>query len=785
MMHFYPSDTHTKLEFDKVLELLSEACLSELGQAVIAQNSFSTNHAYLNEQLDQVVDVQSMLLNGIQFPTQNYYSLEEEIAQLQIANNVLDGKQFRRIAALAETIESIFTFFKKHPDEYASLKRVMEECTFEKKIVPLINKVIDEKGIVHANASPELMRIRRQLNSKNNAIQKVFGKLVQQYKLKGILADASESVRNNRRVLSVQAESKRTITGIVHDESDSGKTSYIEPQETVLLNNELFELERAEQREVYKILQGLTAEIAIYGPYLEQYTKVLGQLDAIRAKAKLALKMDAKKPILVKHQTIELREAFHPLLLLLNNKTSKPTVPLSVTLTEEQHVLLISGPNAGGKSVSLKTIGLQIAMLQFGLLIPCDENSKIGLFKEIYTDLGDNQSIENELSTYSSRLSRMKYFIENAGPKTLYLIDEFGTGTDPRFGAAMAEAILLRMLKRKAFGIVTTHYSNLKKIGEITTSILNGAMLFNESSFAPTYRLKTGKPGSSYTFAIAAKIGMANDLIEEAKGFVDYSDLKFDELIAKVEAERKQLERENSNIKKENKQLKGLQQKFEILNKQLEKQMAQHKLQLLQLEQDKHQLAKAEVNAVLNKINKAKSKEKAAIATKKQLSIKEKVIKERVTAQELSAEEIADLNIGDTVTYQGNEGEVIAIQGKYANIDLNGMRSKVPLKRLEKITKKKEEKYIPKHIIKKDVLVENVFDIRGLSHDDAYLQIEQYMDQALLNNLHEIKIIHGKGMGILRKLVQRIIREYKTNILEWQYEEAKKGGDGATIIRFK
>jgi DNA mismatch repair protein MutS2 len=786
-MNIFPQDTVEKLEFAKIKEILLQKCISENGRELLINSTFSTHLHELEIQLKQVAELKSALDNAVHFPAQNYFSLDEEIKLLSIENNVLEGKQFRKIAAVVLTLSEIFEFFNKHPDEYSSLKLVISDCKLHKSIIDEIDKIIDESGNVHSNASPELIRIRRELNSKSNELNKVFSRLVQQFKQKGVLSETTESVRNNRRVLSVQAESKRQINGIIHDESDSGKTSYIEPQETVLLNNDLFELERAEKREIYKILKELTARISVYKSDLKYYTHITAKFDTIRAKALLAIEMDACNPLLSEKPIIKLKDAYHPLLKLLNKKNKKPTIPVSVSLSPEQHLLLISGPNAGGKSVSLKTIGLIQMMVQFGLLVPCDENSVIGLFQQIFTDLGDNQSIEDELSTYSSRLTRMKFFIENCNAKTLYLIDEFGTGTDPRFGAAMAEAIMKSLIKTKAFGVITTHYSNLKKLAEHTPQVLNGAMLFNENNFTPTYILKTGKPGSSYTFAIAEKSGLSSEIIEEAKSLVDYSDLKFDELIEKIESERKQLEQENRKIKKENEQLKNLSRKFETLNQHLEQQKLSLSKQHIEFEKKKNELVQTEVNAVLNKINKAKSLEKAALQEKEFARMKENFLVKKSKESDKKTIYSDKMEAGNSVQHKTtqNLGEIIEIRGNKAVVNFNGLKTTVSLSDLTLIETQPEKHNFPKKHIRKTPDVENVFDIRGLMQHDGKVQVEQYIDQALYNNIDEIKLIHGKGSGALRNMVLRIIKEYKANIAEWRYEEEKSGGDGATIIRFK
>ncbi|MGB1316321.1 MAG: endonuclease MutS2 [Chitinophagales bacterium] len=788
-MNTFPKDTNEKLEFDKIKAILLKNCLSDLGQQQIEEQNFQTDIFVLQKQLRQVFEMKSALENAIHFPAQNYLNLEGELKYLGIENYTLEGKQFRKILNFLLTIEAIFKFFEKYPDEYKTLAEIIEPIYFERTIPTEIEKVIDEEGGIRSDASAELVSIRRKINGKNQELNKVFNKLIGNLKKQGILADSEESIRNNRRVLAVQASNKRSIGGIILDESESGKTSYIEPQETVFLNNEIFELEREEKREILKILKELTAKIAVSKDILQDYSFVLAKFDAIRAKALLALSLDANMPILSREPVIELKEAYHPILFLHNKALQKETYPLDIKITKSKHIILISGPNAGGKSISLKTLGLIQMMLQFGLLVPCDENSKIRLFKNIFTDLGDNQSIEDELSTYSSRLNRMKYFIENSNPNTLYLIDEFGTGTDPRFGAAMAEAILNKLIASKAFGIVTTHYSNLKKIGEAHQNIENGAMLFDEDNFKPQYKLKLGKPGSSYTFAIAEKIGLKPELIAEAKSLVDYSDLKFDELLEQVEKERKHFETQSDIIKQENAKLKKLMSKFDKMNDDLEHQKNRLLQKQVALEQEKSQQADKQARTFLNKLNKAKSKENLAVEIQNRAKTRKEVLgkKEVEFAKKTEQANTENLKVGDFVYLKNNdrEGKIIEIRKNKAVVNFNGLSTTVNVKDLLKaIQEKRPEIKKSKRVVTIND-VEKTFDVRGLMQDSARVQIEGYFDQALLNNIETIKIIHGKGTGALRNLVKSLVREYKTNILEWKFEEEKRGGDGATIITFK
>lgn len=788
-MNIYPLDTNEKLEFDKIKAILLENCLSDLGQQEIEKQTFSNDIFLLEKQLRRVYELKSALDNGIQFPAQNYFNLETELKYLGIENFTLEGKQFRKILSFLETIESIFKFFDKYPEEYRTLAEILEPIYYESSIIKDIEQVIDEEGGIRSDASPILVSIRRKLSQKNGELNKVFNKIISSLKKQGVIADTEESIRNNRRVLAVNASAKRSVPGIILDESESGKTTYIEPQETVLLNNEIFELESEERREIHKILKELTAKIAVNKDVLKDYTFVLAKFDSIRAKAKLAISLEANMPVLVKEDLTELKKAYHPILFLHNKALKKITHPIDVKLTKEKHIVLISGPNAGGKSISLKTIGLLQMMVQFGLLVPCDENSKFRVFKHIFTDLGDNQSIEDELSTYSARLNRMKYFMANADRNTLYLIDEFGTGTDPRFGAAMSEAILMNLLDSKAFGVITTHYSNIKKIGEANPNIENAAMLFDEENFTPLYMLKLGKPGSSYTFAIAEKIGLKPELIEKAKSLVDYSDLKFDELLEQVEKERRQFEQQNADIKKENAKLKTLMSKFDKITDDLELQKNVLLQKQIALDHEKSVQAEKQAKQFLNKINKARSKESAAVEIQNTAKTRTKVLEKKHNEISKKTEQASteNLEIGDVVILKNNdrEGKILEIRKGKAIVNFNGLSVSTNIKDLLRINEEKPRQRVEHKRIVTIKDVEKTFDVRGLMQESARAQIEGYFDQALLNNIETIKIIHGKGTGALRNLVKGLVREYKTNILEWKFEEEKKGGDGATIITFK
>ena len=450
---------------------------------------------------------------------------------------------------------------------------------YEKAINELIDEVLDDAGIVKDNASKELADIRMKLYRKRNEIRRVFDRIVSKLNKQGYLADIEESFMNGRRVLAVFAEQKRMIKGVLHSESDSRRTSFIEPEETTELNNEIFSLEYEEQKEVYRILRNLTQQLSMYAVLLKSYHDIAGEFDFIRAKGKLAIDINGNAPLLHEKAIVNLINAYHPLLFLYNSKNNKPTIPVNLKLDANNSILVISGPNAGGKTVTLKTVGLTQVMKQAGLLVAISPDSEMGIFRQLLIHIGDTQSIEFELSTYSSHLKNMKHFIENANGKTLFFIDELGSGSDPNLGGAFAEVIMEELAFRHAFGIVTTHYLNLKVMANKVKGIVNGAMQFDEKNLLPLYKLQVGKPGSSYTFSIAERIGLDKKLIDKARTLVDEEHFRLDKLLNRTEQDLQKIDKEKNTLDKllkENEQLK------KEMNMVLKKELHQQEIERLQ-----------------------------------------------------------------------------------------------------------------------------------------------------------------------------------------------------------
>jgi DNA mismatch repair protein MutS2 len=581
-MRIFPESALVQLEFDKIKALLAGHCNTEYARARAEDLRIHTRREYILLQLQQTHEFRQLQQNGQHFPNDYTLNLARELKLLGIPGAVLSGEQFLQVRRLAESMQSIFRWFDpERRTTYPALVKVIDPTHYEKGIIAAIDEVLDESGTVRDNASEELANIRLSLFRRRNELRRVFDRILSKLGKSGYVADIEESFLNGRRVVAIFAEHKRQVKGILHGESDTRRTSFVEPEETIELNNEVFSLEHAETKEVNRILRELTARLSVHAPLLQVWHDIIGEYDFIRAKARLAGDMNGNFPQLVDKSHVLLRQAYHPLLYLYNRKNQKPTIPTNISLNDKDRLLVISGPNAGGKTVTMKTVGLLQLMIQSGLLIPVHPDSELGIFKQLMIHIGDTQSLEFELSTYSSHLKNMKYFMENANGRTLFFIDELGSGSDPNLGGAFAEVILEELVRKHAFGIVTTHYLNLKVMAGKTPGVINGAMAFDETNLQPLYQLIIGKPGSSYTFSIAERIGLEPRLIQRARTLVDEDHFRLDKLLNATEQDLRQLElrekdlnkllKENEKLKKE---MEGLihrerhQQQVEILQQQ-------------------------------------------------------------------------------------------------------------------------------------------------------------------------------------------------------------------------
>jgi len=691
-MKLFPESAYIQLEFDKVKTLLAEHCRSEYAIEKANLLQIHTRIEFIETELRQSYEYKQLLQNSIYFPNDPVFNLSKELKLLSIPGAVLAGDELIEIRKLAELMKNIFRWFDaERRNVYNGLAKIIDGTYYEKVIVEMIDDIIDESGHVKDNASDELQSIRMNLYRKRNELRKVFDRIISKLNKQGYLADIEESFLNGRRVVAVFAEQKRTVKGILHGESESRRTTFIEPEETIELNNDIYSLESDEKREVYRLLRELTSKLSMYSSLLSTYHSISGEYDFIRAKAKLAMDVNGEFPLVEDKAIVYLEKAFHPLLYLYNKKTNKPTIPVSLTLDEENRILVISGPNAGGKTVTLKTIGLLQMMIQSGLLVPVQPSSKFGVFKQLLIHIGDTQSLEFELSTYSSHLKNMKHFMEAASGKTLFFIDELGSGSDPNLGGAFAEVILEELVKKHSYGIVTTHYLNLKVMASKTPGILNGAMAFDERNLMPLYKLNIGKPGSSYTFAIAERIGLDRPLIDRARKMVDEEHFRLDKLLnrteqdlhnlEKKEKELHQLMQENEKLKKEMKHTMDREkhdQQVELLkhqNKVSEEKLAylkemERKLKQMVIdwrkEEDKNKVIK-NISALL--FNKHEKK----AAGKMQKQVESKFI-------ELPGE----IKVGEKVKMKKNHqvGQVIEMRGKKAVVKIGMLPIHVDIKDL-------------------------------------------------------------------------------------------------------
>lgn len=549
-----------QLEFDKIKALLIDLCKSEFAKKKATDLRIHTKKDFIENELQQTHEFKLLQLNSQHFPNDHVLNLSKDLKLLSIPGAVLISDQFIQIRKLGVSIQSIFRWFdNERRIAYPALAKVIADTYYEKAILEMLDEVLDEYGNVKDNATDELQKIRMGLFRKRNELRRVFERVIARLNKSGYGADIEESFSNGRRVVAVFSEYKRQVKGILHGESDTRKTAYIEPEETIELNNDIYSLENEESREVQRILRKLTADLSVYAVLLKTYHSIVGEYDFIRGKARLAIDMNGEFPTLLDAAHIELINAYHPLLYLYNKRSGKPIIPLSITLNDKNRILVISGPNAGGKTVTLKTVGLLQIMIQSGLLVPVHPTSQMGIFKQLMIHIGDTQSLEFELSTYSSHLKNMKHFMEVANGKTLFFIDELGSGSDPNLGGAFAEVIMEELAHKHSFGIVTTHYLNLKVMANKVAGIINGAMAFDEQNLLPLYKLVIGKPGSSYTFSIAERIGLSPNLINKARKLVDEDHFSLDKLLNRTEQDLRQVEKKEQELQKllkENERLK-------------------------------------------------------------------------------------------------------------------------------------------------------------------------------------------------------------------------------------
>lgn len=700
-MRLYPESAAVQLEFDKIKTLLHEKCRSEWAKTKALELRIHTRKDFIDRELKQSHEYKSLIQNGIHFPNDYVLNLSKDLKLLGISGAMLAGEQLIAIRKLAVSIESIFRWFDaERRTFYNSLAVVIEDTYYEKAIQALIDDVIDETGGVKDSASPELQSIRMNLYRKRGELRRMFDRIISRLNKQGYLADIEESFMSGRRVVAVFAEQKRTVKGILHGESDSRKTAFIEPEETIELNNDIYEAETAEKREVYRILKELTARLSVYAALLSTYHHIIGEYDFIRAKALLGIEVQSDYPVVVDKAHVHLVKAYHPLLYLYNKRSGKPVIPVDITLDSQNRILVISGPNAGGKTATLKTAGLLQMMVQSGLLVPVHPSSEFGIFKQLMIHIGDTQSLEFELSTYSSHLLSMKHFMETANGRTLFFIDELGSGSDPNLGGAFAEVIMEELARKHAIGIVTTHYLNLKVMANKTPGIMNGAMAFDEGSLMPLYKLNIGKPGSSYTFSIAERIGLDKRLIERARTLVEEDHFRLDKLLNRTEQDLQRVEQKERDLQKLLRENERLQKEMEaVLNREKHRQQVEVLQQQNKVSEDRIAYLKDMERKLKQMVVEWKREEDkakvvkgiAALLFKKNeqqvVSKKQKIIDSKY--EELQGE----IKIGAKVKMKRNlqVGEVLELRGKRAVVKIGLLPMQVDLDNLVLVKEKESQ----------------------------------------------------------------------------------------------
>jgi DNA mismatch repair protein MutS2 len=813
----YPHNFEQKIGFETIRQMIRENCLSSMGISYVEKIRFTSNFELLNKLLQQVEEFRHILLLEENFPSGDYFDLNPELRRISIPGTYIEQEKLFDLKSSLTTIDECIDFIHNlEEDKFPSIHSLVKPVKLDKNIIRKIQNIIDKKGDIKDNASSNLKSIRNQLYAKKSSIDRKINKSLKDAKKSGwVNGDAEVTIRGGRLVIPIPVSYKRQIRGFIHDQSATGQTVYIEPEEIFDTNNEIRELEGEERREIINILKEFTDFIRPAIPDLLEAYRFLGLIDFIRAKAKLAIKINGIKPLLEDTNSINWEKAVHPLLYLSHQKQNKIVVPLDIKLDTEQRILVISGPNAGGKSVCLKTIGLLQYMLQCGLLIPVKENSTAGIFQHLFIDIGDEQSLENDLSTYSSHLMNMKHFSLQANAETLFLIDEFGTGTEPQLGGAIAEAILEKLNEKLAFGVITTHYSNLKLLARQGNGIVNGAMLFDTKAMQPLYQLSIGKPGSSFAFEIARKIGFPKIILKAAEKKTGIKQLDFDQQLQQLDIEKKELQAKQDEIKVADDFLAEMIKKYESLSTELKSKKSEI---LEKARKEAHELIKSSNNLIENTIKeiresqaekeltkqlRAKLIKKAdLIKSKKQddlekTGLQKKGKPEKIKQKPEKTEKKRALKIGDFVKVidQDVTGEVTDIREDDVIISFNSVKLKTTAEKLQKLSRE-ETKVLTKSSYKSrysgimDGLNDKManfklqIDVRGKRGEEALSQVKQYIDDAILLNIKEVKILHGKGYGILRTLIHDYLKTV-TEIKQFKDEHIERGGNGITIVILK
>ncbi len=784
----FPENSLDKLGFTEVKALIKSHCLSAMGMQMVDRIQVMNNFDQIRKFLHQANEFKNILQSDTALPINHFYDVRSLAGKMRLEGAFLSEEELFQTQVSLTTVFAVIAYFNERAGLYPNLEALFEHLPIEKVIIKKIDLIIDQKGKIRPNASRELQDITAGIAKAEQEARRKIDHIFKSASASGWTADGSLTIRDGRLCIPLLAENKRKVKGFVHDESASGQTVYLEPEEVFTLNNRIRDLEFERRREIIKILTVLTDELRPYVPLLLSYHSLLTKLDFVRAKALFAIDIEAEMPILNNEPGLTLINARHPLLLLSFKKEKKTVVPLNVQISGGTRVIVVSGPNAGGKSVCMKTVGLLQIMVQAGLLIPASETSTVGTFRQIFTDIGDDQSIESDLSTYSAHLSKMKHFVENANGNSLILIDEFGTGTDPQFGGPIAEAVLESLNHKKVKGMVTTHYSNLKIFASNTEGLENASMLFDNVQMRPLYVLEVGKPGSSYAFEIAQKIGLPQNVLSLAKNKIGFNQKKVDTLLVDLEREKKEIFDTKNNLDKQQRKLNALLAE----NEQLKGYLEENKRSLIRE-------AKLEAQSIILNANKLVENTIAGIKSSNADKEETRKLRENlnIELQKNTAKPVAhkpapadeELKPGDWVKLVDSEttGQVIEIAKDNVIIAIGDLRTVAKKKRVQKVSRKEVPKEIRRSYNSHTSDMASFspeIDVRGMRGEDAVHAIEKLLDRALMMGFGTLKVLHGKGDGILRKLIREYLKKYD-QVSHMEDEHADRGGSGITYVHLK
>ena len=835
-----------KIGFDRIRQIISDRCSTLYAAERVATETFSTKEAQIRKRLLLTDEMRLIMMFEDGFPSGGFIDCIDFLKPLENTSSAIDLVSLRKLRTMLETLRKVTNFFESIKDGvYPNLKRMSAHVMNFPEVQRRIDGIVDRYGDVKDTASDALYEIRRCLREKEGAISRRMNAILKRAQEEGIVdSDAGVSVRDGKMLIPVNAANKKKIAGFIYDESATGKTAYIEPAEVVELDNQIKELKFSEQREILRILLEFTDFLRPYIPDLLSGARYLGEIDFIMAKAQVALDFIAGMPVISDNGELNLRKARHPLLERALRKEKKEIVPLTATLTPGKHILLISGPNAGGKSVCLKTVGLLQYMFQWGMLIPTSEASELPVFDRIMVSIGDDQSIDNDLSTYSSFLADMKTMLAHADSRTLVLIDEFGSGTEPAAGGAIAEAILSEFDKRGVYGVITTHYTNLKLYASADTGVVNGAMMFDVKNIAPMFKLEMGLPGNSFAFELARKMGMPESVIKDAEARAGEEFVGIERNLRKIARNRKALDEKLERIKHTDKTLESITDKYQ---KELQ-QIKQTKKEIIdQAKKEAEEIIKSANRQVENTIRTIKESQAekettqearkelsgfmSLLAAKKEQEQKEKddyierKIKQldarrerqqqrkaqkaddRVAAQarealaeqqRIEAFRSAPLQAGEKVRVKENGmvGEVVKVSAKAVVVIIGHISSKMPLDKVERITsnefksavketaKTSSSVKVDSSISERKLNFKTEIDLRGARLNDAIEQVTRYVDDAIMLGISSVRIIHGKGTGVLRDEIQKLLRTMP-GVASARDEHIQFGGSGVTVVTFE